>query len=149
MSTRLIAAAVLSALVLSTAACKSTAEQAFEFAVADARSAAEQGRQELEKVANRGGNVEAGARAAIFGPHTVFASRNVEGGFEIDAVYYGAGRAGSAGTYEGTSVRLCVRFEVHPGRDPLVGTSDVECSSELPTTVGYYGTVTRTVRLED
>ncbi|MDX8029796.1 hypothetical protein SK803_06210 [Lentzea sp. BCCO 10_0856] len=139
---------MLGTLVLSTAACASTQEQAFEFAVADARSAVDEGRGKLEKAVTGGQGVEA-ADAATFGPHQVFDSRTVEGGFEVDAVYYGTGRAGSAGTYEGTAVRICVRFQIHPGRSPQIEASDTECSPALPTTIPYYGTVTRTVPLKD
>lgn len=140
-------AAVLATLVVAgTAACSSSEDRAFEHAVEDARASVGKGRDQLDGVAALGRGVP-DATAAL-GADRVFGSRDVEGGFELDAVFYGRGEGGGGGTYERTSVRICVRFLVRPNGSPRVDEADTECAPSLPTSVPMYGTVTRTVRLK-
>ncbi|GLZ33090.1 hypothetical protein Lesp02_52780 [Lentzea sp. NBRC 105346] len=142
---------MLTVMAVSAAACASSEDVALDHAADDARTRAERGRQQLELIAGDDKDVEKKLNDGItsIDRSRVFHSSTTEQSFEIDAVYYGMGQSGSAGTYAQVSVQLCVRFKASWNGSPRVEAHDVDCPPSLPTTVPLYGTIQTTVRLKN
>ncbi|MFD7653589.1 hypothetical protein ACFV4N_06375 [Actinosynnema sp. NPDC059797] len=148
----MIRAGLLPALLVAACALScSSADEAVEYAAQEARDNAERGRQHVEAAVRAKRHEGAGAaltEAVVLDPDAVFAERVVDGGFEVDAAYYGSGTAGGGWSAETSRVRVCVRFaaRVEP---PTVEARAVDCPGSLPTVVPGFGTFDRTVPLTD
>ncbi|MEV8436236.1 hypothetical protein AB0425_02575 [Actinosynnema sp. NPDC051121] len=143
---------VVAAVAVTTGACTSEADRAFDYAAQDARDAAERDRLRVEGAARKArekGPEAALAEAVAGDPKRVFGTRTTADGFELDAVYYGQGQAGGGWTAESRSVRLCVRFIGRVEPKPVVEAADVECAASLPSVAPDSGTFNRTIRLTD
>lgn len=140
---------VVAAVAVTTSACASEVDLAFDYATQHARDAAERDRLRVEAVARKAGarDPEAALGAAVAGdPERVFGNRITADGFELDAVYHGQGQAGGGWTAESRTVRLCVRFTARLDPRPEVKASDVACPDSLPALIPEFE---RTVRLTD
>ena len=145
MPSRFVRAAVPATLALAAAGCATERDFALDRAITSVHEAAQSRITGIGSAVSQGSDRD--SLVAAHGPE-IFASRPLEGGFELDMVLYSHGEAGGGWTYEQVKVRTCVRVLVRRDRSPAAEASALECPPGLPAQVDGYGDIDQTVEFD-